>query len=67
MKHPFTITYSVLSLLGIPYEYANDPESWGLTGAQHETNVTASVRHCRFIDCRTSFLAATATGMELAA
>jgi hypothetical protein len=28
-------------------------ESIGLTGAQHETNVTASVRHCDFINGRT--------------
>jgi hypothetical protein len=25
MKHPFTITYSVLSQPGIPYGYANRP------------------------------------------
>jgi hypothetical protein len=67
VKHPFTITYSALSLLSIPYEYAQKPKPTGLNGAQHETNVTASVRHCRFIHCRTYLRAAKVPGLELAA
>ena len=42
-------------------------ESIGLTGAQHETNVTASVRHCDFINGRTGACTGASTGMELAA
>jgi hypothetical protein len=42
-------------------------ESMGLTGAQHETNVTASVRHCCFINGRTGARTAAPTRLELAA
>jgi hypothetical protein len=42
-------------------------ESIGLTGAQHETNVTASVRHCDFINGRTGVRTGAPASVELAA
>ena len=68
VKHPFTITYSVLSCPRIPYTYANRPGVQGAcTGAQHETNVTASVRHCAFINGRTGACPTAPSKLELAA
>ena len=42
-------------------------ESIGLTGAQRETNVTASVRHCDFINGRTGARTRASASLELAA
>ena len=68
VKHPFTITYSVLSSIRIPYTYANRPGNQGAwTGAQHETNVTASVRHCAFINGRIGACPTAPARLELAA
>jgi hypothetical protein len=66
-KHPFTFIYSTLSQRGIPLKYANKRDPTGLSGMDHEANVTACMRLGRFGSCRNSFCAATsAAGLELA-
>ncbi|CAG9192832.1 hypothetical protein PSAB6_110063 [Paraburkholderia sabiae] len=66
-KHPFTFIYSMLSQCGIPYKYANKPVPAGLSGTDHEANVTACLRLGRFIARRDCYRATAPAGLELEA